>query len=223
MDFLPIFIDIKGKLCLVVGGGEVAARKASLLLKAGGHVRVVSPDLCPSLKSELDRGLIEQEAREYAVDDLNDCHLVIASTDNPAINRQIYEQASRLRIPVNVVDQPELCTFIVPSIIDRSPVVAAVSTGGASPILARLIRTRLETLIPAGYGHLAALALRFRDSVKERFDKPSDRRRFWEKVLEGGVAERVFAGHMREAETAMEQALAESGQTQSAETGPQYP
>ena len=215
MDFLPIFIDIKGKLCLVVGGGEVAARKASLLLKAGGHVRVVSPDLCPSLKSELDRGLIEQEAREYAVDDLNDCHLVIASTDDPAVNRQIYEQASRLRIPVNVVDQPELCTFIVPSIIDRSPVVAAVSTGGASPILARLIRTRLETLIPAGYGHLAALALRFRDSVKERFDKPSDRRRFWEKVLEGGVAERVFAGHMREAETAMEQALAESGQTQS--------
>jgi uroporphyrin-III C-methyltransferase/precorrin-2 dehydrogenase/sirohydrochlorin ferrochelatase len=114
-----------------------------------------------------------------------------------------------------VVDQPELCSFIIPSIIDRSPVVAAVSTGGASPILARLIRSRLETLIPAGYGHLAALALRFRDSVKERFQNPSDRRRFWEKVLEGGVAERVFAGHMRDAETAMEQALAESGQTQS--------
>ena len=212
MDFLPIFIDIKGKLCLVVGGGEVAARKASLLLKAGGRVRVVSPQLCPSLKSELDRGFIEQEARKYAIDDLNDCHLVIASTDDPAVNRQIYDQASQLRIPVNVVDQPELCSFIVPSIIDRSPVVAAVSTGGASPILARLIRSRLETLIPAGYGHLAALALRFRDNVKERFHKPSDRRQFWEKVLEGGVAERVFAGHMRDAETAMEQALAESGQ-----------
>jgi uroporphyrin-III C-methyltransferase/precorrin-2 dehydrogenase/sirohydrochlorin ferrochelatase len=111
-----------------------------------------------------------------------------------------------------VVDQPELCTFIMPSIIDRSPVVAAVSTGGASPVLARLIRTRLEALIPASYGRLAALVRNYRQQVKDKFGAPSDRRIFWEKVLRGGVAERVFSGHMDEAESAMQRALAESGE-----------
>ena len=209
MDYLPLFLNIKQRPCLVVGGGEVAARKAVLLLKAGGVVRIVSPTLGDSLANELDQGRIEHIEREFVPADLADVVLVIAATDDAAVNGQVHELATAQRIPVNVVDQPELCTFIVPSIIDRSPVVAAVSTGGASPVLARLIRARLETLIPNGYGRLAELANRFRDRVKARFDNGDDRRQFWEKVLSGGVAERVFSGHMEEAGAAMELALQE--------------
>ena len=207
MDFLPIFIDIKDKVCLVIGGGEVAARKVNLLLKAQSRVRIISPDLCPSLTDLRDKGEIEYIEKHYSDDDLSDGFLIIAATNDAEVNRRIYEKAHALHIPVNVVDQPKLCTFIFPSIIDRSPVVAAVSTGGASPVLARLIRSRLESLIPAGYGRLAELASRFRERVKQRFSKPADRRIFWENVLSGGVAERVFSGHMEEADAVMERAL----------------
>ncbi|MCW8944439.1 MAG: siroheme synthase CysG [Sedimenticola sp.] len=210
MDFFPIFLDVKNRTNLIIGGGEVAARKVTLLLKAQGKIRVVSPTLCPDLQSSLDQGQIEHSAKEYQTSDLDDAYLVIAATDNPAVNRQVSEEARARHLPVNVVDQPELCTFITPSIIDRSPVVAAVSTGGASPVLARLIRSRLETLIPAGYGRLAELANRFRDRVKARFDNPSDRRLFWEKILQSGVAERVFSGHIDEADASMDRALAEA-------------
>jgi uroporphyrin-III C-methyltransferase/precorrin-2 dehydrogenase/sirohydrochlorin ferrochelatase len=210
MDFLPIFLNIRNQPCLVIGGGDVATRKVVLLLKAAARIRVVAPRITPELESLKERGRIEHLAREYREEDLADCRLVIAATDHSAVNRAVSEQADRRHIPVNVVDQPELCSFIVPSIIDRSPVVAAVSTGGASPVLARLIRTRLETLIPVGYGRLAELARRYREQVKERFRKPSDRRLFWENVLSSGIAERVFSGHMEEADAAMERALEES-------------
>ena len=207
MDFLPLFLNIKNKICLVVGGGEVAARKVNLLRKAGGNVTVVAPELCPGLLKLSAASEIIHHARQFEQADLSGAVLVIAATDNAGINQMVSEQAERLNIPVNVVDQPKLCSFIVPSIIDRSPVIAAVSTGGASPVLARIIRTRLETLIPSGYGRLADLANRFRSRVKERFENSPERRRFWEKVLNSGVAERVFSGHMEEAEAAMLQAL----------------
>ncbi|MCW8921374.1 MAG: siroheme synthase CysG [Sedimenticola sp.] len=210
MDFFPIFLDIKNRTSLIIGGGEVAARKVTLLLKAQGKVRVVSPTLCQDLQHSLERDQIEYIAREYQTSDLEDAYLVIAATDSATVNRQVSEEARARHLPVNVVDQPELCTFITPSIIDRSPVVAAVSTGGASPVLARLIRSRLETLIPAGYGRLAELANRFRDRVKARFDNPTDRRLFWEKILQSGVAERIFSGHIEEADASMNRALEEA-------------
>ncbi|MCG7919605.1 MAG: siroheme synthase CysG, partial [Candidatus Thiodiazotropha taylori] len=152
---------------------------------------------------------LNHQARGFQDEDINERHLVIAATDDPQLNRHIAELAHARRTPVNVVDQPELCSFIVPSIIDRSPVVAAVSTGGASPVLARLIRSRLESLIPAGYGRLADLCNRFRQRVKEHFSKPEERRLFWDRVLEGGVAERVFSGHDEEADQLMERLLAD--------------
>jgi len=220
MDYLPLFLDVEHKTCLVIGGGEVAARKVSLLLKCGARVRLVAPSLCASLREADSQGELEYLQREFQEADLNDAYLAIAATNDPGVNRQVSDQANAHRIPVNVVDQPELCSFIVPSIIDRSPVVAAVSTGGASPVLARLIRSRLETLIPAGYGRLAELASRFRERVKARFSNPSDRRQFWEKVLDGGVAERVFSGQMKEADKAMEQALA--GESTKAPMGEVY-
>ncbi|TVO76283.1 siroheme synthase CysG [Sedimenticola selenatireducens] len=210
MDFFPIFLDIKNRTSLIIGGGEVAARKVTLLLKAQGKIRVVSPSLCPDLQSAVDQGQIEYDCRAYQSSDLDDAYLVIAATDNADINKQVSEEARARHLPVNVVDQPELCTFITPSIIDRSPVVAAISTGGASPVLARMIRSRLETLIPAGYGRLAELANRFRDRVKARFENPSDRRIFWEKILQSGVAERIFSGHIEEADASMVRALEEA-------------
>lgn len=212
MDFFPIFLDVKNRTSLVIGGGEIAARKVTLLLKAQGKIRVISPELCTELRSALEKGLIEHVSREYRSDDLDDAYLVIAATDNADVNQQVSEQAKARHLPVNVVDQPELCTFITPSIIDRSPVVAAISTGGASPVLARLIRSRLETLIPAGYGRLAEFANRFRDKVKARFDNSNDRRLFWEKILQSGVAERIFSGHLEEAEVSMQRALEASGE-----------
>ncbi len=210
MDFFPIFLDIRSKRCLVVGGGGVAERKTASLLKSGADVILVSPKLTPNLTTWRDMGQLSHHNREFLDRDLDGSHLVIAATDAPEVNRRISELAGAQRIPVNVVDQPELCSFILPSVIDRSPVVAAISTGGASPVLARLIRSRLESLIPAGYGRLADLCCRFRQRVKETFANPADRKRFWERTLEGGVAERIFSGHEEEADQLMEKALTET-------------
>ncbi|MEW5755775.1 MAG: siroheme synthase CysG [Pseudomonadota bacterium] len=205
MDFFPIFLDLQGRSCLVVGGGEVATRKTRLLLKAGAKVVVVAPRLSPTLQELLASGLIEHEADAFDTDMLEQCALVIAATSDAQVNQQVHDAAVARNIPVNVVDQPRLCTFILPSIIDRSPVVAAVSTGGASPTLARLIRARLETMIPASYGRLAALAERFRERVKARFPSVHERRLFWESALQGPVAEQVFAGHDEAAGKLLEQ------------------
>ncbi|MEW7977064.1 MAG: siroheme synthase CysG [Candidatus Sedimenticola endophacoides] len=214
MDFLPIFFDIKNSTSLVIGGGVVAARKVAQLRKAGGRIRVVAPRLCPALRELVDEADFTHEPRGYRPEDLEGAVLVVAATDERETNRQIGEQAKARSIPVNVVDQPRLSSFIFPSVIDRSPVVAAVSTGGASPVLARLIRSRLESLIPAGYGRLSELAQRYRDKVKARFDNLTERRRFWEEVMRGGVAERIFSGHLEEADAAMDKALGEAGAAQ---------
>jgi len=185
MDYLPIFLDLREQPCLVVGGGEVAARKCALLRRAGAQVTMTAQ-------------FREEELARYA--------LVIAATSDEAVNRAVAAAAKARRIPVNVVDQPALCSFILPSIIERAPIVVAVSSGGASPVLARLLRARLESLIPAGYGRLAALARAFRDRVKARF-RPAERRRFWERVLQGPIAELVFSGRDAEARQALQAAL----------------
>jgi uroporphyrin-III C-methyltransferase/precorrin-2 dehydrogenase/sirohydrochlorin ferrochelatase len=207
MDFFPIFLNLKNRSCLVVGGGAIAERKTALLLKSGADVTLVAPELCQNLTTWRDMGRYTHLEREFQDEDMTGHHLAIAATDDPNVNRRIAEVAENLRIPINVVDQPELCSFIVPSVIDRSPVVAAISTGGASPVLARLIRSRMESLIPAGYGRLAELCSRFRQRVKARFADPTQRRLFWDRVLEGGVAERVFSGHDEEADQLMEKVL----------------
>ncbi len=207
MDFLPIFLDLKKRPCAVIGGGEVAARKISLLLEAGAEVTVYAPILSETLRRWLDEKKISHVAQEFRAECLADCVLVIAATDDKAVNRLVSETAKARGIPVNVVDQPDLCTFIMPSIIDRSPVIVAVSTSGASPVLARLIRARLETLIPAGYGRLAKLVAAFRDKVKQHFKNPSHRRQFWEEVLQGHVAELVYSGQDDAAHKALQQKI----------------
>ena len=213
MDYLPIFYQINQCTCLVVGGGSVAARKVSLLRKAGAHVVVVSPQLCDELAHLKASGSIEHLQREYQTGDLDDCVLVIAATDKHEINQRISTEAGSRRLPVNVVDNPRQCSFIMPSIIDRSPVQIAVSTGGASPVLARLIRTRLEGLIPAAYGKLGALVESFRDKVKAAFPNVEQRRHFWETILEGTVAELVFSGHDEEARDMLDKAIVEGSES----------
>lgn len=206
MDYLPIFLRLAGQRCVVIGGGEVAARKVGLLLEAGAAVTVVAPALCEALEKLVCDGRVAHQAQPFRAAQLDEVALAIAATDDRTVNAEVSRVARARRIPVNVVDDPELCSFILPAIVDRSPVVVAVSSGGASPVLSRLLRARLETLIPSGYGDLARLARRFRDRVKGALPAPA-RRPFWERVLTGPIAELVYSGRLAQAEQALEEAI----------------
>jgi uroporphyrin-III C-methyltransferase/precorrin-2 dehydrogenase/sirohydrochlorin ferrochelatase len=212
MDYFPVFLKVEGRPCLVVGGGKVAARKVMSLLRAGGHVTVVAPQICDELQAQVERDAVTLVGRDFSAADIEGMVLAIAATDDTAVNRSVYELASRQGIPVNVVDNPELCSFIVPSIVDRSPVQVAVSTGGASPVLARLLRARLESFIPAAYGRLAQLVDDCRQQVKQRFSDVDQRRYFWESVLQGRVAELLFAGQEELARRALQEAIDDAGE-----------
>ncbi len=213
MDYLPLFLNIHNQSCLVVGGGDIASRKAALLLEANANITVVAPELCADLKAAQERGDIEYIEDSFSEEQLAGRKLAIAATNDREVNAQVSAAAQALNIPVNVVDSPELCSFIMPSIIDRSPVQIAVSTGGVSPVLARLIRATIEAAIPSSYGKLARLAAEFRDQVKQRFASVNDRRVFWENTLAGPVSELALAGNLDEARDQMQTILDEkSGQ-----------
>ncbi|MCF6758845.1 siroheme synthase CysG [Pseudomonas balearica] len=208
MDYLPLFHDLKGRLVLVVGGGEVALRKARLLADAGACLRVVAPSIDQSLVALVADSGGESRARNYTVDDLHGCVLAIAATDSEPTNAQVSADARTIGIPVNVVDAPELCSVIFPAIVDRSPLMIAVSSGGDAPVLARLMRARIETWIPAAYGQLAGLARRYRARVKARFANVQQRRIFWEEVFQGPIAEQALSGRQAQAEQLLEEKLA---------------
>ena len=212
MNLLPIFLNVRGRACVVVGGGEVALRKIGVLAKAGARVRVISPELEPILLAARDAGTIEWLQASFSPEHLAGAMLAIAATDDDAVNAAVSRAAQDLEIPVNVVDSPALCTFVMPSILDRSPLIVAISSGGAAPVLARMMRSRLEALIPASYGRLASLAARYRDRVKNRLPVGSARRIFWENVFDGGIAERVFSGQEDIAARDLEAALARAVQ-----------
>lgn len=194
MDFLPIFLDLKQQPCLVVGGGEIAARKAGLLVKAQATVTIVAPALSASTQKLVDNQQVHWLEAKFDASQLSQERLVIAATDDASVNEAVYEAAKARNILVNVADSPDHCDFILASILDRSPIVVAVSSGGDSPVLARNLRARLETLIPPSYSKLGDLVGRYRDKVKQKFENVSQRRRFWESVLEGPVADHIMAG-----------------------------
>lgn len=200
MDFLPLFHNLNGRTVLVVGGGEIALRKARLLSEAGAALRVVAPEIEAQLNELVIMGGGQALVRGYQTGDLSGCVLAIAATDDEPLNARVSEDARALGMPVNVVDSPDLCTVIFPAIVDRSPLMIAVSSGGDAPVLARLMRARIETWVPSVYGELAGLAKKFRAQVKARFADVQQRRVFWEEVFQGDVAERALAGQQQEAE-----------------------
>ncbi|WP_236212895.1 siroheme synthase CysG [Metapseudomonas otitidis] len=208
MDFLPLFHNLQGRHVLVVGGGEIALRKARLLAGAGACLRVVAPEIDSQLVAlvEQSQGLVHR--RGYASGDLEGAVLVIAATDDEPLNAQISRDAQARGVPVNVVDAPALCSVIFPAIVDRSPLIVAVSSAGDAPVLARLIRAKIETWIPSAYGQLAGLAKRFRQQVKQLFPDVQQRRVFWEDVFQGPIAERVLSGQPAEAERMLAERVA---------------
>lgn len=194
MQALPIFFNIKARRCVVIGGGDVATRKVNMLLKAEAAVHLYSLKICTELQAMAEAGKIVYQQAAFADTQLEGACLVIAATDDEAVNVAVSVAAKARNIPVNVVDAPELCTFTMGSIIDRSPVVIAVSSEGNAPVLARYIRTKIETMLPASYGRIAAIAGEFREQVKAKFATTQARRRFWEGVLQGPMVERVLSG-----------------------------
>ena len=209
MDNLPIFLDIKGKDCLVVGGGDIAARKASLLIKAGADVTIVSPELATTTQSLIDEQSAKWIQAKFEAMHADGRMLIMAATDIESVNRAVYDEAKQRNTLVNVADVPELCDFILGSILDRSPILVAISSGGDAPVLARNLRARLETLIPPSYSRLGQLAGKYRNVVKQKFKKLDFRRRFWEVVLQGEVAEHVYAGRDDLAEQTLQALIAD--------------
>lgn len=207
MDFFPVFLNLRDQPCLVVGGGDVGLRKARLLRAAHARVTVVSPELSPAMRAYVAEQRLAHVVARYAPEHLEGMRVVYAATSDEQVNRSVYADCEARGILVNAVDQPEICRFITPSIVDRSPVIIAASTGGAVPVLARHLRARLETLIPAGYGDLARIAGEFREAVKEKLPDTTARRLFWEELLTGPFAERAMNQQTEAARALARQAL----------------
>ena len=210
MDHLPVFINLRQKPCLVVGGGDIALRKVNLLLKAQAKIKCISPEFCSGLIELSRENSLDLIERRFESTDIDKQSVIIAATNDDKINALVSSLAHESGIPINVVDSPDLSSFIMPSIVDRSPVMIAVSSSGKAPVLARIIRAKLETIIPTAYGNLAEIAGEYRQKVKQRFVNLKDRRKFWESVFSGVIAEKVFAGRLEEAKSDIEKHLASS-------------
>jgi len=216
MEYLPIFLQLKGASVLLVGGGSVATRKARLLLKAGAELTVVAPEITDELACLLEQAGGSWLQTAYQIDEQGDnglvhlfghLALVVSATPDRSVNEHVSTDAKAHGIPVNVVDSPELCTFIFPSIVDRSPLLIAISSSGRSPVLARFLRRKIEALVPAAYGRLADFAGRLRAVVKEEIPDQTPRRLFWEQAVEGTIGELVLAGREKQAEKKLRQQL----------------
>ena len=207
MDYFPAFLRLNGRPCLLVGAGSVAARKARLLLAAGAELTVVAPEIGESIAELAANGRIRQLGREFRGTDLRGQWLVVAATDNTDVQQAVYAAASTAGIFCNSVDDPDNSSYIMPAIVDRSPLVVAISTGGAAPVLARKIRARIEEILPAEIGRLTVFAHNWRDRVRTRIETLLGRRRLWEQVFDGRVASAVFAGNIDSAERWMSDLL----------------
>jgi len=207
MDYLPIFYDVRQRPTLVVGGGEVALRKTQTLIRSQAVVHVIAPQITPELADLLTQNGGRWEQRAFEAADADGYHIIIAATDDEATNRAVSEAAQARGCLINVVDNPELSNFISPAVVDRDPLIIAISSAGAAPVLARHLRARIESLVPANYGRLAQLAGRFRDRVKDTFSSSRQRRRFWETALQGVPAELVLNGREDAAERMLEEHL----------------
>ena len=204
MKYLPIFLNLNQQNCLVVGAGEVAARKIEQLAKAGGNIQVVAPNIGHHVTQLQQRLALTVKIKPFDTTDLDGIRLVVCATNDRPLNAAIAAAAQQQHLLVNVVDDPELCNFIFPAVVDRSPLMIAISSGGTSPVLSRLLRGKIESSVPAAYGLLAELAEKFRPLVKKHILDSAQRRIFWEQVLQGPIAELVFAGKQQAAEARLQ-------------------
>lgn len=199
MDYFPAFLNLKDKSCLLVGGGNVASRKADSLLAAGARLTVIAPELDKKLKHYADSGQIMHRVGRFVPEDVSGHWLVVNATGDAQVSNEVFHAANDAGIFCNSVDDPSRCSYVSPAIIDRSPVVVAISSGGTAPLLARKIRAQIETFLPTRIGRLAALASEWRDRVKNRINNLLGRRRFWEQVFDGVISDDVLAGRMQSA------------------------
>lgn len=197
MGYYPLFLEMKGRRCLVVGGGVVAQRKVEGLLAAEATVTVVSPELTPEIASLRDEGRVEHRAREYRRGDLEGFSIVVAATDDAAVNTRVAREARQKGTWVNVVDEPEQCDFILPSVIRRGDVVLAISTGGLSPALARWLREELEGYLSEDFDRLARLLADTRRELRQSGVSPDAEA--WQRAIDGRLRELLSAGRYAEA------------------------
>ena len=207
MSLYPLFADLTGRTVLIVGGGEVAARKCEALLKAGASVQVGSPDLSARLQALARTGAITHVSGRYDSSWLDQAWLVVAATDDEATNRRVAADAQARRILINVVDDAALSSFQVPAIIDRSPLIVAISSGGAAPMIARQVRERLETLLDHALGPFVSLLDSARGAIRSRYRDLPARRSFYDRVASGRVWQLLRAGRQRAAEAELQRAL----------------
>ena len=210
MEHLPIFLDINGKRTVVVGGGVIAARKADLLLRAGSDVTIVAPELGDELELLKETYTFNHKAGKLTAEDLNGCVVAFGTAEDDRLNDELCELAASADILVNVSDKTESCDFIMPAVVDRTPLLVAISSGGTSPLLVRMLKARFETTIPAAYGRLAEFAGSYRDRIKELIPNLTRRRRFWEAMVSGPVAEHLFSNQLEQAELLMGSQLKEA-------------
>src|SRR5512139_1587496 len=203
MDYLPLFVDVRDRLIVVVGGGSIAARKVELLLRASARVRVVSPALDAELAVWRDAGRLDYRPVPFSSPQLDGASLVIAATDDAAVNEAVAAAARERGLWVNVVDDLHRSDVIFPAIVDRSPIVVAIGTEGTSPTLARRVRAQIEALLPSRLGELARFAARWRVAVSRALPSIPARVRFWERTLSGPAATRALAGDVAGADAAL--------------------
>lgn len=194
MQTFPLFMSLQGRRALVVGGTEAAARKVELLLSAGAQVSLIADTVVGEIAQLIDEGRISWAGRAFDEADLSGVSLVVVASDDEALQTRVSLAAQQRCLPVNVVDRPKLSSFIMPAIVDRAPITIAISTGGAAPALARRLRAEIERAMPAAIGRLARFAEVFREQVRRTLDQPRARRRFWDRVFEGRIAELALAG-----------------------------
>lgn len=206
MRYYPINLDVAGRACLVVGGGEVAQRKVETLLAAGAAVLVISPTVTPALAELARQRKIRHDARPYKSGDAVGFRLVLAATDDAAVNRQVAAEARFAGALVNVADDPGSCDFTLPALVVRDELVVTVSTGGRSPALARYVRQELEKIIGPEYGEYLALLAQMRQTAREQLATPQERREFWQQELKAVLA-LLKEGRRREAKERIQNAI----------------
>ncbi|MFC3121159.1 siroheme synthase CysG [Agaribacter flavus] len=207
MKYFPIFVDAQHIRCLIVGAGEVAARKCELLLKTPAQITLVAPWVSDTVEKLVDKHALTLHRRKFEDSDLDGINMVFVATDDESVNQSIHDLATQKGILVNVVDNTPLCKFITPSIVDRDPIIIAMSSGGVAPVLLRYLRQKLESVIPAKVSLLGQFSEKFRHKVKKALHTVTERRYFWEDVLDGDIGENVLQGNVALADEQFERSL----------------